>query len=189
MIVVQWGMSEFIREQSTVNLIGSDPALVGQYKELKNSQRKTKFWKMLVETKMPEPERAKNLELITRFETLNNQRDDIVHRLWGAGIEAGTLGTPDKIPTTDAALHRNRDEKMKTKSKDARANLRWRLTFPGLREIARNIGQLNQDILMSWVPPGSPPGRYHIWGYLNAQGKLEVGIASASESEPHVKDD
>ena len=63
------------------------------------------------------------------------------------------------------------------------------LTFPGLREIARNIGQLNQDILMSSVPPGSPPGRYHIWGYLNAQGKLEVGIASASESEPHVKDD
>ena len=188
MIVVQWGMAEFIREQSTFNLIGNDQKLIEKYKRLRNSQQKTNFWKILVETKTQEPDRTKNLEFITRFETLNNQRDDIIHRLWGGGMEPGTLGAPDKAMTTDAAMHRNRDERIKTKSKDARANLRWRLTFSGLREIANKIAQLNQDMLMSWLPPGSPPGKYHIWAYLNAQGKLEVGVASTSESEPDLAD-
>src|ERR1700733_1708250 len=174
-------MSEFIREQSTFNLMWGDSKSIEEYKSLKNSEQKTKFWKTLVETNMRDPERAKNLGFIARFSALNNQRDDIVHRLWGAGMEAGTLGAPDNVPTTDASLHRNRSEKMKTKSKDARANLRWRLTFPGLREIARNTAQLNQDILMSWVPRGSSPDMYHLWAYLDAQGKLEVGIANASE--------
>jgi hypothetical protein len=39
-------------------------------------------------------------------------------------METDTLGVPGNSTTADAALHRNRAEKMKTKSKDARANLR-----------------------------------------------------------------
>jgi hypothetical protein len=188
MIVVQWGMAEFIREQSTFSLMGDDSKLIEEYRRLRNSEQKTNFWKTLVETKMQEPERTKNFEFVTRFEALKNQRDDIIHRLWGGGMETGTLGAPDNATTTDAALHRNRSEKMKTKSKDARANLRWRLTFTGLRDIAQNIAQLNHDILMSWVPPGSPPGMHHIWAFLDAEGKLQVGISSPSESEPHIGD-
>ena len=54
MIVVQWGMAEFIREQSTFNLIGNDQKLIEKYKRLRNSQQKTNFWKILVETKTQE---------------------------------------------------------------------------------------------------------------------------------------
>jgi hypothetical protein len=166
--------------------MGGDSKLIDEYRRLRNSEQKTKFWKTLIETKMQEPERTKSLDFVTRFETLKNQRDDIIHRMWGGGMEPGTVGAPDDSTTTDAALHRNRDEKIKTKSKDARANIRWRLDFGGLRKIAHSMAQLNQDILMSWVPPGAPPDMYHIWAYLNPEGKLQVGIASASESEPDV---
>jgi hypothetical protein len=187
MIVVQWGLVELIREQSIYNLIESDQKLIEEYKRLRNSTQITKLWKTLVEIKMQEPERASNLAFVTRFEALNNQRDDIVHRMWGGGMEAGTLGAPDDAQTTDAAMHRNRDESMKTKSTDARRNLRWRLSFSGIRKIAHSIAQLSQDILMSWLPPGTPPGMFHIWSYLNAEGRLVIGVASATESDPHIK--
>ena len=188
MVVVQWGMMELIREQSTYNLMGDDAKLIEEYKRQRNSEQKTKFWKTLVEMKTQEAERAKNLAFITRFETLNNQRDDIVHRMWGGGMETGTLGAPDNATTTDAALHRNRDEKIKTKSKDARRNLCWRLSFTELRKIAHNMAQLSQDIFMSWLPPGTPPGMFHVWAFVNAEGRLVIGVASATESEPNLKD-
>jgi hypothetical protein len=188
MIVVQWGMAEFIRNQSIHNLIRDDSKLTAEYKSLRRSDQITKFWKMLVEIKTQEPEQTKNLHFITRFQGLNDKRDNVVHRMWGGGIEADTLGAPSNAPTTDSSLHRKRDEKKKTKSRDGRANLVWYLDYSGLREIAHDIGQLNQDILASWIPPESPPGMYHIWAYPNADGKLEVGIASATESDPHLKD-
>jgi hypothetical protein len=120
---------------------------------------------------------------------LNNQRDDIIHRMWGAGIEARTVGAPDDAPTTDAAMHRNRDEKIKIKSTDARRNLRWRLSFSGLRQIAHNMAKLSQDIFTSWLPPETPPGAmFHIWAHANPEGRLVIGVASATESDPHLRD-
>jgi hypothetical protein len=188
MVIVQWGMTDHFREQSIYNLMGDDRKLIGEYKRLRSSVEKTKFWKTLVETKMRDAERAKNLQFITRFETLNGQRDDIVHRMWGGGIQAGTLGAPENAPTTDAAMHRNPDERVKTKSTDARRHLRWRLTYAGLREIARNISQLNHEIIQSWIPPEVPPGMFHLWAFEDADGRLVVGVASATESDPHLKD-
>jgi hypothetical protein len=188
MIVVQWGMAERIREQATYNLMGSDQKLIAEYKRLRNSRQKTERWKTLVEIKKQEPERARDLAFIARFESLNNQRDDVVHRMWGGGMQSETLGAPADVPTTDASLHRNPDEKIKTKSRDARRNLRWRLDFIGLRKIANEMAQLNNDILASWLPPSVPPGIFHIWAYENADGRLEIGVASASESDPHLRD-
>jgi hypothetical protein len=179
MIVVQWGMAEFIREQSIHNLIGDDTKLVAEYARLRNSEQKTNFWKVLVETKDPDFERTQKLDFITRYQRLNDRRDHVVHRLWGAGTEAGTLGAPAEIPSVDASVHRTRDEKKKTKSIDGSANLNWRATFSELRKIANEIAQLNQDILLSWLPADHRSGTFHIWSYLNPQGKLEVTIARA----------
>ena len=180
MVVTQWGMTEFIREQEISSLIGEDVLLAAQYKKERSSQQKTRFWKTLIETKKQEPDRTKWLDFATRFETLNNQRDDIVHRLWGGGIQSKSWGAPAGVETTDAALHRNHVEKIKTKSTDARANLRWRLSFGGLREIARNIAQLNNDLLASWLPPGTPPEQYDVWAFTLPNGQLTVGIAPRS---------
>jgi hypothetical protein len=187
--VVQWGMLELIREQSIYGLMEDDAVLIEGYKRQRNSEQKNRFWKALVEANLQEPERSKNRAFITRFETLNNQRDEIVHRMWGGGKEAGTPGTPGGVQTTDAAMHRNRDENIKTKSTDARRNLRWRLSFSGLHQIAHKMAQLSQDIFASWLPPGTPPGTLlHIWSYVNPEGRLVIGVADPMESEPHVQD-
>ena len=106
--------------------------------------------------------------------------------MWGGGGEANTMGVPVDLPTMDASLHRQRDEKKKTKSKDGRANLHWRLNFSELRKIVSSIAQLNLDILASWLPPDAPPGMYHVWSVTNAEGELEVGVANASESNPTI---
>src|ERR1700686_538023 len=82
MVVVQWGMAEYIRKQSIAHLIGNDSKLAAQFKAIRNSEKETEFWKMLVELKMSEPQRAKSLEFITRFQQLNDRRDHIVHRMW-----------------------------------------------------------------------------------------------------------
>jgi hypothetical protein len=189
MVVTQWGMTEFIREQEIYNLMGDDAASIEQYKRVRHSQLKTKFWKSLIETKKSDSDRLKWLDLLEKFETLNNHRDDIVHRLWGGGIQAGCMGAPDGAPTIDAALHRNRDEKIKTKSVDGRANLRWRLTFKGLKEIAVKIAQLNNDMLASWLPPNSPPGEHDIWAYTLPSGQLALAISSRpTEGDPNSGD-
>lgn len=188
MIVVQWGLLELVREQSVYNLMGDDAKLIGEYKRQRKSQLKTRFWKSLVMTKKQDPERTRDAAFITRYETLNNQRDDIIHRMWGGGMEAGSAGVPADAPTTEAWMHRNPDEKIKTKSADARHNLRARFTFSDLRQIANNMAKLSQEIFTSWMPPGTPPGtRCHIWAYENSEGRLEIGVASATESEPHIR--
>jgi len=57
---------------------------------------------------------------------------------------------PDnQLPETDAAILRSSaDTPKKTKSGDAGATLRWRLSFTGIRNIATDIATLNRDMFM-----------------------------------------
>jgi len=43
MVVTQWGMTEYIREQEIYTLIGDDASLAEEYKRIRHSQLKTKF--------------------------------------------------------------------------------------------------------------------------------------------------
>jgi hypothetical protein len=152
MIVVQWGMAEFIRETAVANLIADDEALKGEFKNLRNSEQKTKLWKREVAQKVNEPTRSLQLGLITRYEALNENRDQIIHRLWGGGMEPTSWGAVGSGELTDAGLMRLREEKMKTKSTDARATMRWRLDFAGLRRIGIQMSELNRDLILAFVP-------------------------------------
>lgn len=87
-------------------------------------------------------------------------------------MQPGSLGAPEEATTTDAAVHRKRDEQMKTKSK--RKNLRRRLNFAGLRDIARKMAALNSDIFTSFLRPGEARGLCHVCGVVR-DGKLGVG--------------
>jgi hypothetical protein len=117
---------------------------------------------------------------VTRFETLNNERDDIIHRLWGGGIQPGSLSAAEGAPVIDAGLHRTREERMKTKSTDARANIRRQLSFIKLREVARKMAQLNSEIFASFLPPGTDPDGGAAWAYLRPDGRLEVVVSPKS---------
>jgi hypothetical protein len=180
MIVVQWGTTEFLRDQIIFNLIESDTSLSSKYNGLRASNQKTVFWQELVRSKMREPDRSKYLDFITRFQRLNNQRDDIIHRQWGGGMQPASYGAPADAEVTDAALHRHRDERIKTKSTDARANLRWRLSFIELRATARDMAALNSDIFISFLPPGSEIGGIHnVFAVTTPDGKLGVGVGTS----------
>jgi hypothetical protein len=139
MIVVQWSITEFIRDQQSLDLIGGNIELKTKYEALRNARQKNEVWKTLVEYRMTEPLRSQALKLIERVRNLNEQRDDVIHHLWG-----------------DGALLRNGDEKLKTKSTDAQNTMRWRLTFDGLRKIALAMATLNRDLFLTFVPPGGP---------------------------------
>ena len=82
-----------------------------------------------------------------RIRDLADQRDKVIHKLWGGGMQEGTWANPEGHETTDAALLRDRDEPYKGKSTDARNTLSWRLSFSGIRRIAVEIASLNRDLL------------------------------------------
>jgi hypothetical protein len=154
MVVVQWGMTETIIEQQIQLLIASDPPLDAEYKNLRNFQQTVDFLQTQIELKIQDPRRSQALALITRIRNLSTQRDEVVHRLWGGGMQEGSWSNPENHPTTDAALLRQPGDKpKKTKSDDARATLSWRLSFSGVRKIAIEIGTLNRDLFVVFNPP------------------------------------
>jgi hypothetical protein len=147
MIVVQWSMTEFIRDQHVHELIGGNASAKAEYDKLRNARQKNEFWKAQVETVMTEPERSQALALIGRVQNLNAQRDKIIHRAWGGGMQAGSWSAEDH-ETNDASPLLNRNEKKKTKSHDGRNVVRRQFTFDELRAVAVAMATLNRDLFM-----------------------------------------
>jgi hypothetical protein len=149
MIVVQWSMTEFLIGQQIRLLLAEDPALSAEHNKLRNFQQRVDFWQTQIETKRQEPIRSQVLALIVRIRSLNTDRDEVVHRLWGGGMQAGSWNAEDH-PTMDAALLRKPGDKFKTKSTDARATISWKMTFSRLRKIAVDMAGLNRDLLFTF---------------------------------------
>jgi hypothetical protein len=121
MVVVQWGMLEFIIEQQICDAIQGHPDLTAEYKKLRNFKQTVDLLQRLVELKT-EPTRSIALRLVQRIRDLADQRDKVIHKLWGGGMQEGTWANPEGHETTDAALLRDRDEPYKGKSTDALRN-------------------------------------------------------------------
>ena len=147
MIIVQWSMTERIREQHIYKLIGDDLALRQEYEKLRFAALKTDFWKTQIAMTLKEPLLAKALALVVRVQNLNSKRDDIVHRIWGGGLQGGSLGA-EELPTTDAVLLKTREELQDGRLTKRPDTLRWKLTFDELRNIALAMATLNRDL---WV--------------------------------------
>jgi hypothetical protein len=148
MIVAQWSMTEMIVDQHICQMIGDDLPLQEQLKRVRNAQEKIAFWKTTIELRLADPARARALELVSRVQQLNSQRDEVVHRAWGGGMEASSWSGGGAEETTEAALLRKTGDKYKTKSGDARATLHWRLTFNRMRQMAVEMAILNRDLLL-----------------------------------------
>jgi hypothetical protein len=161
MVVVQWGMTEFIIEQQIDDLIGNDAALKDEYRKIRNFKQSLDFWQRLAEAKLADPLRPQTASLIKRIKNVRDQRDKIVHKIWGGGMQEGTWANPEGHPTTDAALLRDKNEPYKGKSQDARNTLSWRLTFGGIRKIAMEIATLNRDLLQTFLLPPSDGSAPH----------------------------
>jgi hypothetical protein len=147
MVVVQWSMTEVLIEQQIRADIQDNAELQTEYSKLRNFQQKMDFWQTQIELRAQEPHRSEAVALLTRIRNLRAQRDEVVHRLWGGGMQEGSWSNPENHPTTDAALLlQPGDKPKKTKSDDARATLSWRLSFNGVRKIAVETATLNRDL-------------------------------------------
>lgn len=89
MAVVQWGMTEFIIDMQVGELVGNDENLKAERKMLRRFRDTVDFWQRLAERKLDEPKRSLAGDFATRIKNLNDQRDKIVHKLWGGGCRKG----------------------------------------------------------------------------------------------------
>jgi hypothetical protein len=154
MVVVQWGMTETLIEQQTRLLVGDDKDALQQYEKLRNARQRIDFFRSQIALKMQDPLRSRAEALVQRIQNLNAKRDNVIHRLWGGGMQAGTWAS-ENYETTDAALLRQPGDKFKTKSTDARATIHWRLTFQELKQTATEMAILNRDLFQAFflAPP------------------------------------
>jgi hypothetical protein len=145
MIVVQWSMTETVVEDNTRKLIAQADDLSTQYAELRGFQLRLAFWQRLVEQKVQEPTRTKILALIPRIQALSSQRDDVIHRLWGGGLESTSWGAAGAGPTTDGGMMPKANEVIRSTS----APMRWHATFSRLKRMAQEMATLNRDLFQT----------------------------------------
>src|SRR5262245_3211633 len=103
MVVVQWSMAELFIENLIRQLIGSDQALAEQRAAAWAFQPTANFWQSQIESKMTDPQRTQALTLLAKARNLNSQRDEVMHRGWGGGMQGGSWAA-ENYQTTDAAL-------------------------------------------------------------------------------------
>jgi hypothetical protein len=151
MIVVQWSMTETIIEDNARSLITDDQSLLAEYRAIRNFQQRLAFWQTQVELKLQNPIKSQVLNLIPTIQALNSQRDEVVHRLWGGGLESTSWGAGGASPTTDAGMLPTASENIKS----AGAPMRWRATFQRLRRMAQEMATLNRDLFQLLLLP--PP--------------------------------
>jgi len=159
MVAVQWGMTETLIDQIIRNLSGENEELLVRYSQTNSMRSVTAFFRELIERALVDPQRLQALALLERTQNLASQRHDIMHRLWGGGIQRGSWSNPEEHPTTDAGLlMQPGDKPKKTLSQDARATMKWQLTFNGVRKIAVDLATLNRDyFVIFFTPPAAQP--------------------------------
>jgi hypothetical protein len=139
------------------NLVGDDKALLQGYKNLRNFKQSLAFWATLVERKTEDPYRSYMLAIVPRVQALSSQRDEVIHRLWGGGMEAESPSSAG-LETADAGLMPNPGEKLPSNTREGLIPFTWKATFQRLRRLATDLAQLNRDLLQSVFLPSSPHG-------------------------------
>ena len=167
MVVVQWSMTEWFIDMSIRNLIGADQGALEEYEKVRNFQQSVAFWKAQLDLRSQDPFRSNVLFLIPRVQALNSQRDEVIHRLWGGGMEANSPSAAG-LETTDAGLMPNAGEKLKTKAKDGLIPFTWNATFSRLRRMATEMATLNRDLLASSFLPNAAHGYVDTGGQVVA---------------------
>jgi len=153
MIVVQWSMTEWSIDVQTRKLISEEKDLLVQYERQRNFQQRLAFWQSLIEDKMPEPLRSQLLALIPIAQALSSQRDEVVHRLWGGGMEGASWGAAG-LETSDGGMLPKAGTPIK--GKGPLIPFSWGADFQRLRKMATEMAELNQALLMLTVVGTSP---------------------------------
>lgn len=164
MIVVQWSSVEWFIDMSTHKLMGDDQDAHLEYRKLRGFKQSLAFWVTLLELKTEDPFRSHMLSLIPRIQTLNTQRDEVIHRLWGGGMEADSPKSSG-LGTSDAGLMPNPGERI-PRTRTGLIPFTWNATFQRLRKLATELAELNRDLLSSVFLANAPHG------YVDSNGQI-----------------
>ncbi len=161
MIVVQWSMTEMIIESNSLLLIAGDADLLKEYRMRRNFQQRLVLWETLLELRGEEPAKSTARALIPTIQALSSQRDEVVHRSWGGGMEGDAWSSGGRGPTTDGGMM----PKFGDKSPPDRAPMKWHATFLRLKRMAQEMATLNRDLMVVLFDPAgvvpANPGRPH----------------------------
>jgi hypothetical protein len=156
MIVVQWSMTEQLIDMNARKLVGDDGDLLAEYNRQRRFQNVLAFWRTQIELKCSDPQRSQLQAIIPRIQALSSQRDEVVHRMWGGGYESMSSEPGPLTPSTDGGLMPKAGEKLR--KTEGLIPFTWHATFSTLRRIAREMAELNKDLLVIiMLPPESAP--------------------------------
>ena len=77
-------------EQQTRLLVDDDKDPLQQYEKLRNAGQRIDFFRNQIALKMQDPLRSRAEALVQRIQNLNANRDNVIDRLWGGGMQAET---------------------------------------------------------------------------------------------------
>lgn len=141
MVVAQWGMTEMIMHNHVTDLIGDDIPLRAEYAKQDSFRHQRVFWESLIKTRVCDPVQRDNLiTLLQSVKDLKSQRDRIMHQLWGGGMEGSSWSSCGNS-SSDAALLKVQEGPPS-----------WRLSFIGVRRIAKQISELNAALSVATDP-------------------------------------
>jgi hypothetical protein len=152
MIVVQWAALEVFIDTHIRKLVGGDKQVMEICGRIRGFQQLSDFWREQIEMKTADPERSRLLEMVMRAKNYSSQRDDVVHRLWGGGMDE-TSSAASGLPSHDGALMAKSGEQFKSSAKPGQMPFKWRASFQRLRQLAREIAALNRDLMFTLSPP------------------------------------
>lgn len=150
MITVQWAMVELTMNQNIHQLVGDDLELIEELSKVRNFKQRADFWQVQIELKMVDPQRANALRCLSLVRQLKSQRDEVMHRPWGGGMQAGSWSA-ENHPTIDSGLMLKTGETPQVNKKGEANLFTWNMTFGRLRQMAQEISDLNVRMIKTFM--------------------------------------
>ncbi len=145
MVVVQWSMVEFLVMQHVRDLSKGKTTVLQELNEARNFKQIVQVWREQFDH-LPPDENARLQNLSERVLNLSAQRNELIHRAWGGGMQQGSWSA-EGFDTTDAKLLKKPGDRIDPNG-GAKSTISWDLTFNGIRKIAVQIAQLNSELMM-----------------------------------------
>jgi hypothetical protein len=123
--------------------------LIARSKGSRSFQQRLAFWQTQLELKLQEPVKSQASDFIPRIQAPSSQRDEVVHRLWGGGLESTSWGAGGAAPTTDGGMLPKANEQ----TKSTHAPMKWHANFIRLRRMAQEMATLNRDLFQTFLLP------------------------------------
>jgi hypothetical protein len=138
MVVAQWSIIENDLQMIAHGIYGDDATAKAEYDKKQNFRKRFGIVRDLVDRRIIEPHRTAILTHLSNVGSVVQERDRIVHGLWGSDDPA-----PEDPSSDHNATHSFNWDRRKPR-------YNWRLTYDGIMQVALKIDQVS----------------YELWNYL-----------------------